>query len=75
MCCEAHADVVVVHADLVMGHHGDAAEGLGIQQHEASGHSVDELEGVVVEEPTGDQPAILGVASIAVVLGQGSDGL
>jgi hypothetical protein len=50
-----------VSVDLVAGDDGDAGELLGVEQHEAAGDAVGELEGVVVEQPGEDVPAGVGV--------------
>ena len=49
VAAEADADDPVADGDLFVGDDGDAAEGLGVEEHEAAGDTVDKLEGFVVE--------------------------
>jgi hypothetical protein len=62
---EAQMDLGVSMDHLVNGDHDDAAELLGVQQHEAASHPVGEIDGVVVQETLDDAPALLVVQGAA----------
>lgn len=55
---EAQMGAVGVGMDPVDGEHRDAADGLGVEQHEKPGDPVDGVEGVVVEQSANEVPTL-----------------
>src|SRR5262249_60440874 len=69
----AEADVhgAVPAGDLAGGHGGDPGQLLAVEQEQASGGAVGEVEGVVVQQPGGQGPALVLAGCGAAAAGRG----